>query len=334
MPTHNACPFYRAQDARGYCARSLVASMCLMLAFMLSSCVKVESAQNLHVIAKVNGQPLWYRDYEQRLTQIQANLSDPGASRDLASQPDALKRRALNEAIIAEIVRQQAQRQKIHVAPAEIDAVLQSWKDTYPPGGFAKMLTLRHTREGELKNHIEEQLLIEKVAGQLFGAEMLVSDDEMKAYYQSHEREFYQKAKVHTLQILVSTLEEARRIRADILSGKLTFESAARQYSLGSEAARGGDLGTFSQGERSELLDKTFALTTNTISDPMTSPFGYHLFKVVEKTQGKKLSFAEAKNHVIASLRNAKEKRVYSEWITKMLKDAVVYKEASLRLDP
>ena len=110
----------------------------------------------------------------------------------------------------------------------------------------------------------------------------------------------------------------------------MTFESAARKYSLSPDAATGGDLGFFSRNEKISAFNKAFSLKVGDISLPIKSEYGVHLLKVVEKQPGKKLPFNEAKAQVAKALRRKKESAVYQSWITKLLKDGEIYRNESL----
>jgi parvulin-like peptidyl-prolyl isomerase len=125
-------------------------------------------------------------------------------------------------------------------------------------------------------------------------------------------------------------LEEAVKLRQEIVSGHYTFESAARQFSLSPDATKGGDLGFFAKKEKIPVFDEAFSLSVGTISKPIQSRYGVHLLKVAEHFPQKKLSFQEAKPEIVKVIRRAKEARVYREWATKQLKDSEVYKNEVL----
>lgn len=77
-------------------------------------------------------------------------------------------------------------------------------------------------------------------------------------------------------------LAKIQQIRADIVSGKSTFEAAAKQYSddPGSKE-NGGDLGVFMRGSMVPEFDATvFTLKPGEISQPVRSQYGYHLIQV------------------------------------------------------
>ena len=96
------------------------------------------------------------------------------------------------------------------------------------------MLHKQNTTEDFIKRRIEDQLMVEKVTASLFSEpETQVSDEEMKNYFRLHENEFIRAERVMLLaKIVVPTREEAEKIKTQVASNEITFESAARKYSL------------------------------------------------------------------------------------------------------
>ena len=80
-------------------------------------------------------------------------------------------------------------------------------------------------------------------------------------------------------------LAKAKLAEADIKSGKLTFENAAKQYSDdSSNKDQGGDLGVFMRGMMvKEFENAGFSMKPGQVSDPIKTQFGYHIIRV-EKT--------------------------------------------------
>jgi peptidyl-prolyl cis-trans isomerase C len=267
---------------------------------------------------------VFLRDYLAAFRQLKGEQDD--ISQKNPKLMDHLKTRALNELVIMSILRQQSVSRQLRVAKEEVSGRLANWKDGYPPGGFEEMLRKQNTTEEFLKRRIEDQILIEKLTSELFTRETLVSDEEMKKYFKQNENEFLRPERVHVFQIVVPTREEAEKIRQEVLSSKMTFESAARPYSLSTDSSKGGDLGFFSRNEKIEAFNEAFNLTIGVVSKPIQSRYGVHLLKVVEKLPVKKLTFNDARNDIAKVLRKSKEVGVYKEWLTKLLKDGEFYR--------
>lgn len=89
------------------------------------------------------------------------------------------------------------------------------------------------------------------------------------------------KNQVRASHILVNSEQQALRIKKDIESKSITFEDAAKKYSLCPSGQNGGDLGYFGRNMMvKEFEDAAFSLPLGKISNPVRTQFGYHLIKV------------------------------------------------------
>ena len=89
---------------------------------------------------------------------------------------------------------------------------------------------------------------------------------------------------VRSSHILVKKRSDAVQIRKDIMDGTITFEEAARQYSLCPSAMYGGDLGFFDRKKmEQQFADTAFDLNIGEISQPVGTKFGWHIIKTTDK---------------------------------------------------
>ena len=89
------------------------------------------------------------------------------------------------------------------------------------------------------------------------------------------------KNQVRASHILVNSEAQAQRLKSEIEKGEITFEEAAKKYSLCPSGQNGGDLGYFGRNMMvKEFEDVSFALPIGKISNPVKTQFGYHLIKV------------------------------------------------------
>ena len=302
--------------------------LALLLVLFFSGCTSKLEDKKTAIIATANGDPVYYGDFLNSYQQLKTEQDD--ISQKNPKIIEQLKTRALNEWVILTLVRQESLKHQVRVGREQVESRLANWKDGYPPGGFAEMLKKQNTTEIQLKQRIEDQLLVEKITEALFANETLVPDEEVKTYFHQHEKEFIEPERVHAFQIVVPTREEAEKIRQELLTGKTTFESAARARSMSPDASKGGDLGFFAKNEKIDAFNEAFQLKINTLSKPISSRYGVHLLKVVEKKLAKRLQFNEAKAEIVKILKKDKEGRVYKEWLAKLLKDGEIYRNETL----
>jgi len=121
-----------------------------------------------------------------------------------------------------------------------------------------------------------------------------VSDDEIRAYYDSHKTLFDRPGRAKVSIIILpravtaadSAAVRARAValRARILGGE-KFEDVARAESADSvSAANGGSLGRGARGRfMAPFETAAYALKPGEISEPVLTPFGYHIIRVDEK---------------------------------------------------
>jgi len=84
-------------------------------------------------------------------------------------------------------------------------------------------------------------------------------------------------------------LEQAGRLRSEILQGRISFAEAARQHSAGPSRRRGGDIGWMIR--EGPMLDafssEVFKLSKGGLSGPFVTPFGVHLATVTDLEPGR-----------------------------------------------
>jgi peptidyl-prolyl cis-trans isomerase C len=84
--------------------------------------------------------------------------------------------------------------------------------------------------------------------------------------------------------ILVNDEALCNALKEKINSGEISFEEAARQHSTCPSGARGGDLGTFSQGQMVPEFDAVvFNDEVGKVHGPVKTQFGHHLLEVTER---------------------------------------------------
>jgi len=116
--------------------------------------------------------------------------------------------------------------------------------------------------------------------------------------------------------------------RAQIESGKKTFEEIAKQYSEDGSAQAGGDLGWAAPGVMVPEFEQAMnELPINGLSAPVTSRFGVHLIQVMERrevTVEPKQLREQARN----VLREQRFEQAYTDWTKELRAKAYVeYRE-------
>ncbi len=130
---------------------------------------------------------------------------------------------------------------------------------------------------------------------------------------------------------LVSDNEARNRLRnlKERLENKTDFAQLARANSEDTSASKGGDLGWISPGDTVPEFERAMnALQPGQISEPVRSPFGWHLIQVVER-RNSDMSKERRRLTARQALRERKSEEAYEEWVRQLRDRAFV----EVRLD-
>ena len=120
-------------------------------------------------------------------------------------------------------------------------------------------------------------------------------EDEPRLYYDANIVQYRTLGQVRASHILLRVDDGADEAAVEVRAAELAaearagadFAELAREHSNDeSNAADGGDLGTFDRGEMvPELEAAAYSMAAGEISDPVRSPFGFHVIHVTEKVE-------------------------------------------------
>ncbi len=148
--------------------------------------------------------------------------------------------------------------------------------------------------KNDIKEKIQQNLLVQTLVAKQF-SDIKVSQKEVEEFYNANvdsipmlppSAEMYhivKKVKASN-DLKKETYEFAKLVRDSILKGG-SFSDYAKRYSSDPGTANiGGDLGWFEKGKLFPEFEKAaFALSTNELSMPVETPFGFHIIQTIEK---------------------------------------------------
>lgn len=142
-------------------------------------------------------------------------------------------------------------------------------------------------------------------------ADVTVSDDDAKKFYDENPNLFIQPERVHASHILVSGDENLKKVQEELKVK--SFDTVAKEYSIDpGSAVNGGDLGEFTKGQMVPEFEKAaFALKNpGDVSEPVKSQFGWHIIKLEKHIPESKIDFEQVKPQIIQELRQKKTQEI------------------------
>lgn len=268
---------------------------------------KKDAAPPPRTVAVVNGEPVPADALVRELREARAGEGQG---------TDVLRRRVLDTLVDRLLLLQEARARSIVVGQDKVERSFLRIRAEYPGSHFDDLLAQERLSGTELKARLKEQLTIERLFEQEVFPRVQVADAEIDRHYAEHAAEFQEPEKVRVLQIVVATKDEAQAIREKLRKNPQTFAEVARTSSIAPEGKLGGDLGYIGRGAGfPEVFDVTFTLPLNQVSDVTPSPYGFHLFKVVDRKAAERRSLDAVRGEIAEKLAREKRARAQEDYV-------------------
>lgn len=191
--------------------------------------------------------------------------------------------------------------------------------------------------KNKLQFEVAENIIVEyvKLNPKDYESDVEIKEDEIKEYYNAKIADFRiekrykashilfrpelpkmdENTSIEEKKKLLAEAEKAAKTRADDVLKKIkegaSFEETAKHYSDDKvSGAQGGGLGEFARGtmvpEFEAALEK---LKPGEISDPVLTPFGYHIVRLDDKKDERIKPLSEARDIVVRALKENKAKQ-------------------------
>jgi peptidyl-prolyl cis-trans isomerase C len=261
-------------------------------------------------VATVNGEPVAAEAVRRELAQLAAGEGEPAAE---------VKRRAVDAAVDRALLLQAARERRVEPSEVDVERALLALRADYPDGQLEAFLAQEKSTLDETKVRLREQLAIQRVLGDAAAAVAPAEDAEVRAYYAANPAEFAQPEQVRALQVVTRTREDAEKARARIAKSPSSFAEVARQLSIAPEARRGGDLGWFGRGQgMPEVFDACFKLQKDVLSPVVASPYGFHVFKVVDRRPAARRPLEAVRDEIAERLLRERRARAQEDFLAQL----------------
>jgi peptidyl-prolyl cis-trans isomerase C len=269
-------------------------------------------------VALVNGEPIALETLARELRQTRAGAEGEGPG-------DVLRQRVLDDLVDRALLLQQARSRSVVVGQDQVERAFLRIRSEYPGTHFDDLLAKERLSQGELKARLKDQLTVERLFHEEVFPRVQVADAEVERWYADHAAEFQEPEKVHVLQVVVATRDEAAQVRERLRRDPAAFAETARRSSIAPEGKNGGDLGWIGRGAGfPEVFDACFAMPLNVLSDVTPSPYGFHLFKVVERKAAARRTLDQARAEISERLRRDKRARAQEEYLAALRARATI----------
>jgi peptidyl-prolyl cis-trans isomerase SurA len=295
------------------------------------------------IVAWVNGDIILKSDYETRKAQIRKELSEP-APRGRGLQGAQLEQafgeatKTLMRDLIDETLLLQQAKEMGLTADLEVVKTMEQLRQERKLASMEdleKAIVAQGMQVDEFKQNIKTRYLTSQVLQREVYGRVVVTQDELKKYYEANTKNFDRPAGIRVREISVYT---ENRGPAEIESQKKKIEEAlaavkkgdnfaevATKYSESQTAQEGGDLGFFVKGELAAPLEEAASkLARGQVTDVLTLNGAFMILKVEDKHEGGILPFELAQKEISDILFQQGVQPKIREFLTKMRSDGFI----------
>ena len=245
------------------------------------------------IVAKIDQDVIMRSELDDRLAAVQQQLM----TRNVALPPqDVLQTQVLEQLILESIQVQLGTRAGIRIDDRAVNEAIAriAGRNQMSVATFRRNLEADGLSFDQVREDIRRELILNQVRQRQIAQRVQISEQEIDNFLASPEGQAQQQVEYNLAHILIPTpdnaspanIQSAER-RAGELSAQLRqgadFQTLAIANSGGQNALEGGDLGW----RRVEQLPTLFAeqavkMSKGEISDPIRSPAGFHIFRLVD----------------------------------------------------
>ena len=267
------------------------------------------------IVGSVNGEVITLSDLDEAMPRCgKANILAEGNPLDKEIRLHQARREVLSMLIEEKLLQKQASQLNITVGDEDVKKAIEKMKEDghLDDAQLTKMLAAQGFSLEGYHHFLTVQIERAKLVDVFIRSKISMSEEKLREYYQSHEDQ-YRSPEVKVSEILIQVPSDATPQDWETAKTKMhevlqriqkgaTFEEMATLYSDDKASAHsGGDLGFFTKGEMTPLLEGVvFNLKVGALSEVLNSSQGLHLFKVTEKVEGPIPSFEQAKAQVMS----------------------------------
>jgi len=245
------------------------------------------------------------------------------------------RKSVIDKLIEKKLLMQEAKKYSLKVTEEEVENALQRViaNNKTTADQFRKEISSMGLTEKQYRENLREQILNSKLINFEVRAKVVISEEKILDYYNTHFTQLSSDSDYHILQIgcLWNTKDKngatltqaeakakAEKIRDMALKGK-DFKELAKQYSDLPSAGEGGDLGLFQQSEMAPyMLAVVQNLKTGDVSQIVETENGFQFFKLLSSQQGKvaaKASYDSVKDEIREKLSQQAMEIRYKDWM-------------------
>jgi len=284
------------------------------------------------IVAVINDEVITQSDLDKFFFPVKLKLEAEYRGKELEEAIKVSRKDLLGKMIQDKLLLKEVEKYNITVSQNRIMNKLEAIKSGFPTEeAFNEAVAKSGMSVDDLKKRYHEQLLIDNFIFKVIKSNIQVSPQEVTEYYDEHKTEeiFKNLERISLRQIFIplkedGALKKMKMVRTLLKQG-LEFHDLAIKYSKGPNAKEAGLLGIRERGELMPEIDNVaFKLKEGEFSDIISTPLGYHIFKVDKKFPSQIKNLSEVRYLIKDIVFRVKSKKKFDEYLDNLYEQSYI----------
>ncbi len=301
------------------------------------------------VLVKVNGEIFTKTELEQRQIAAvrakgqQINLKNDPNDEQLRKVLDEVTPQIMVEAVDEMLVVQRGRELGYKLADDQFKSVVDNIKKENKIENeeqFQAALKSENMTMADLRRNLERNMIAQRVQQNEVLGKIAVTDEEARAYYDAHLKDFTTSPSVTLREILVAVpsdprgvnvaADEAAKARAESIRTRVTtggenFEKAAASESDSPSKSNAGLIGPLSVNDVSPDLRKLVeGMKPGDVSAVLRTTRGYQVFRLETITATQTMTLEQARDQIGQRIFDEKRKKEFDKYLEKLRAQAII----------
>jgi len=277
----------------------------------------------------MGGNPVWVKVNDEEIHRSRVMEEMERVKREVSGQMDPsqmqqmepmIKYMAMQRVVDREVLEQAVEEQDVQADPEAVQAEIDKLKSQYPSEEmFQQFLAQAGVSEDDFKQEIQNIVKFNAYIEGKVEAEQ-PTEQEIQEVYEANKEMLKEPEQAEVQQIYFATSPgageaekqeklAAAKEAAEKAQGGAQFDTLVQEYSDSPEKAEGGKK-TYPKGQMPGDFDEVvFAMEAGQVSEPIETPMGYYVVKVVEIKDERTIPLEEVKEDISNYLLEEKKKR-------------------------
>jgi len=319
-----------------------------LAALIFFLCTTVASHADIvdRVVAIVNDDVITLSEVNEEGKALLQRVAEKAPPSQLSDALAQVRQTIIEKLLEKKIMLQEAEKAQISVTDDEVNLAYETiiTRNNTTPELFRQQLVAAGMDETQYKKTLKTQVLSSKLVNLEIRSKVIISEDRVIDYYDTHYTERVGEGGTYLLQIGIAwgntppgaserpatkeaAEQKAIQLRNIAVSGE-DFRKLARDHSNLPSSVDGGDIGILQKDDMSSQMLNTIGNTKpGDITSIIETSAGYQFFKVLSSQEGQiitKVSYESVKDDIYEILYQEEMEDRYEEWFKRIKSNAYI----------